>query len=272
MAADYVFYYRSGEEDRRNISTVKFDLSLSARNPRTNGRLCAAALDGNHPFSANLRKTIARLSQFGLRDYAERRIREGKHFCVGTSSLPVQVLRDLGWRVVRYPHKYLPVLDKSATLERAQRFGLHIDGSNIIFNRHNPRGALSLKALIDWNSDHHVDWHVYLDGTTWAHLWRKDRGGYHFLQSFYKNAVDGKRRINTPSMLSAKTADDLMFDFADIHNGALVSRDEFDEWDYLGWTLRGAESGEPRLHKFFTDESTISIPDIGLHAKIPTTY
>lgn len=268
----YVCYCRSGVEDGRNVSIFKFDLAFGLKNRYANSIACSKALDGTHPFSRQVKEAFRLLSGLGLNNDAERRIRAGKHVRVMTDEIPSDVMRGLGFNVKRYPHKYLPVTNPESTFGRVRTCGFHIDASNILFNRFNSKGVLTVKAVVDWCIERSVNWHLYLDSNTMGCLHANDTAGYNYLQWFYNHDVDGERRINIPPHTSKKTADDFMFDFADKGFGDLCSRDEFDEWDYLGWTLNGAESGVQRLHKFWTTDTTVRIPDIGLCADIPSHF
>lgn len=272
MSPTNVFYYRAGTEDGINHSFVKFDLADSLRDPHANGIACSAALDGRNAMSTTLRETLKLLERYGLRAYVLDRIRHGKQFAVGTAELPIDEISRIGWRVKRYPNKYRSDVDRDDALVRARRYGLHIDASNLILNRHNIHGGLALLAVINWCKANGVKWHIYFDHKTWGGLKKKDRIGYDYFQTIYRERVDGSRRFCTPKRDSGLTADDLMFDYANGDGGSILSRDTFDERDYLGWPMTGAEDGRQRLHKFWTDSTSISVPDIGLYAIVPTSY
>ena len=190
------------------------------------------------------------------------------------TDIPLNDLVASGWNIEQYPLKHLPpeMVNQDAVLADARKHGVHVDVSNTVCDEETAvTNGLALKGIVNLMHDNSIPIRLYVDYSLFGWLKYKGMTGvYNYLNGLLND--HGPNRMITESGCG-ESVDPILLDWTDASNGHVISKDCFDDYDMAyDWILRGAEKGSPRLHRFSCDGNCVSIPDLGLSTKIPSSF
>lgn len=271
-AYSFQFLYRL-DEYRGSVAT-KIEVH-DGTHYLTSGEINHARTTGRPtPIAATLADTEKLLLAHGMGVNDINRFFERKQIRLTGTTVPLNDLLSIGWDLTPYPVKYGVKDDaqRATLLAKAKRDGAHLDASNAILDDCiRSTNGLGLKGLINLFQTNAVPLHLYVDYSIFGFLKASEMiGVYNYLNGLL--ADRGPTRFITESKAGQKV-DPILLDWANRTGGAAISRDRYDEYetDY-DWILHGAESGNPRLHKFVCDGVNVGVPDFGLYGPIPSAF
>lgn len=190
------------------------------------------------------------------------RLMVGKESFTKITELPIQQLREIGWTFDKLPEPGID-FDREDVARKARLAGLLIDGSNIIRNGHlGANGVRALKALLDKLDDDNTWWHLYFDNSIrwWFHA-TQNTEGLSLLNWLYS-----ERRRSVTTARKGRSADEMMLRWAYKQGRHIISRDGFQDDPAYTWLQESAKARYPRLHKYYSHENVIEIPNLGIEA------
>ena len=106
-----------------------------------------------------------------------------------------------------------------------------------------------------------ITWHVYLDHTLrdWFYL-THNYAGLDLIKWLY-----AERRYCVTTSQKGVTADELLLFWAKRNGHHIISRDTYSDQD-TSWLREAAAANYPRLHKFYTDGYSVTIPTLRIEA------
>jgi hypothetical protein len=177
--------------------------------------------------------------------------------------LPIQQLKEAGFIIGSLPEPIDPaVYCTDEYIAKARISGLAIDGSNLICSDYfGGDGVAAFKSLVLELDRQCITWHVYLDHTLrdWFYL-THNYAGLDLIKWLY-----AERRYCVTTSQKGVTADELLLFWAKRNGHHIISRDTYSDQD-TSWLREAAAANYPRLHKFYTDGYSVSIPTLRIEA------
>ena len=188
------------------------------------------------------------------------RLMFGKEAFTRIKELPIRQLREIGWTFDQLPEPGIE-FDREDVARKARLAGLLIDGANIVRNGHlGANGVRALKALLDKLDNECTWWHLYFDNSIrwWFHA-TQNAEGLSLLNWLYS-----ERRRSVTTARKGRSADEMMLRWAYKQGRHIISRDGFQDDPAYTWLQESAKAHYPRLHKYYTHDGVIEIPNLGI--------
>lgn len=268
-ASEFRFYHRSSEE--YGNSDCKIEISYGSKWLGEKDLSIAYYSGSPEIIDGMLRATVMLLGDYGLTDEKIPLLPSRKQVHLN-SPLPLEKLREMGWKPLDYPSKFGNVQDGRRLFVESYRYGIGIDASNVISNNQTKdTNGLALKGIVDTLDSLGIKSYLYMDKKTWPWL---ERNGLFSVKNYLGTSCDGSLCAKVVTAPRDMKADDFMVYHANTKGQHQLTRDELDEYDMeYDWLLHGAERGKPRVHKFFRkNEHQICIPDYGFDIEIQESF
>ena len=258
----------------KNKTAVKMEIHDGQHWLKGNELSTAAQLGKPIPIAAMVDNTFNLCVKHGLDASQKDRFWGRKRVTLKGTDVPLNELVADGWSIEQYPLKYQPpeMVNHAAVLADARKHGAHVDVSNAVCDEETAAtNGLALKGIVNLLRDNSIPTRLYVDYSLFGWLKYKGMtGAYDYLNGLLND--HGPGRMITESGCG-ESVDPILLDWTDASNGHVISKDCFDDYDMAyDWILRGAEKGSPRLHRFSCDGNCVSIPDLGLSTKIPSSF
>jgi len=186
----------------------------------------------------------------------------GKEAFTLLMELPIKRLREIGWTFRQLPEPGA-IFVREDVARKARLAGLLLDGSNIVRNgRLGANGVRALKALLDKLDNDGTWWHLYFDNSIrwWFHD-TQNAEGLSLLDWLYS-----ERRRSVTTARNGRSADEMILRWAYKQGRHIVSRDGFQDDPACVWLQESAKAQYPRLHKYYSHDNVIEIPNLGIEA------